>query len=161
MIKRIIIALLIICVLASCKRREALKYNQEFVNAEKSLTDDIKSTEEKVGQFAKEMQYDSIAVAGEKMESKIAKVIGEFKTKPAPDAEQGEKFKVDAIKYFEYIKSVYTTYKELGKATTEEARGIIMGDLQTQVGNMKDVLTKIQTSQQEYAKANGFKLEKQ
>jgi hypothetical protein len=161
MIKKITTALLIICMLASCKGREALKFNQDFVAKEKSLEADIKSTEASVGEFAKEMKYDSIGVMGERMESKVAKIITELKAAPAPDAEQGEKFKVDVIKYFEYIKSIYTTYKELGKATNDEARGIIMGDLETILGKTNEALEKIQTSQKEYAKANGFKLEKQ
>ena len=50
----------------------------------------------------------------------VQEKIDEINAMKVPGAKKGEEFKTAALRYFKYIKSLYTGYKDLGKAATEE-----------------------------------------
>jgi hypothetical protein len=104
-------------------------------------------------------QYDSMAIVSEELENAIGETIKDAKTKPAADAKDGEKFKVDVIKYFEFLKSVYASYKDYGNAATDEARQEEIIKMQQLLSKKTEVVKIIQTAQKDFAKANGFKIE--
>ena len=159
MVKKIIAIVLIVVSIASCKSNNGFIYSQDFVASEKKLMPMIESTETKAGEYIALQQYDSMAIVSEKMENAINDVIKDAKAKPAADAKDGEKFKVDVIKYFEFLKSVYASYKDFGNAATDEARQEEARKMQTLVSKKTAVVKTIQTAQQDFAKANGFKIE--
>jgi hypothetical protein len=159
MVKKMIALVLIVLGFASCKSNNAFKYSQDFVASEKKLMPMIESTETKAGEYIALQQYDSMAMVSEKMENAVNDVIKEAKTKPAADAKDGEKFKVDVIKYFEFLKNVYASYKDYGNAATDKARQEEAIKMQTLVSKKEAVVKTIQTAQEEFAKANGFKIE--
>jgi hypothetical protein len=161
MIKNIFAALAVVAVLASCKSQSAFKYNQEFVEKEKSLTPAAEKAQIDMERFVVAKQFDSIAIVGAQMESKVEEKIAEIKKMPAPDANGGEKFKASVIGYFGYMKSLYTTYKDLGNAKTDEARQAEAIKLQEIAMQGESVLRTIKAAQQEYAKANNFRVEEQ
>src|SRR5690349_12304071 len=119
MLKNLTIALVLVISIASCKSKAAFDYSQDFVKKEKSLLPDITSTEDKVSGYVSAGQYDSIAIAGERMEKIVDEKLQEIKKSSVPDVKEGENFKEACIKYFEFIKSMYTNYKEYGRAATE------------------------------------------
>lgn len=92
------------------------------------------------------------------MEKKVQKKIDEIDALALPDAKGASDFKAAALVYFRHIKYVYTIYKNLGKAETEEKRQEVMSDLQTLVAKNTMVTTTFQAAQRKYADANGFKL---
>ena len=159
MLKKLSFAILILATLASCKSKSAFKYSQNFVQKERSLNTDIESTEDKVGRYAKLEQFDSIAAAGERMEKLVDEKLKEVKDEPAPDVKEGANFKAAAIKYFEFIKSMYTAYKAYGNAKTPEEREEKLTNIRTIVDQKPAVIADIQTAQKKYADANGFKIE--
>ncbi len=159
MIKNIALGLILVCSLIACKSKEAFNYSEDFVKKEKSLEPSIEKTEKDLEALIAEEKFDSVAIVAEQMESKVQAVLAEINTAPAPDAEGGEKFKVDVKKYFEFIKSIYTNYKTYGKATNQEARDVEIERLQALVARGEEVTKTMVAAQEVYAKANGFKLE--
>jgi hypothetical protein len=159
MIKKIIAAAFIIISIVSCKSNNAFKYSQDFVASEKKLMPMIENTETKVEGYIALKQYDSMAIVSEKLENAIGETIKDAKAKPAADAKDGEKFKVDVIKYFEFLKSVYSSYKDYGNAATDDARQKEIAKMQQLISKKTEVVKIIQTAQKDFAKANGFKIE--
>jgi hypothetical protein len=159
MLKKIIGILVIVVSIVSCKSNNGFKYSQDFVASEKKLMLIIETTEKKVEAYIALKQYDSMAFVSEKLENAIEETIKDAKTKPAADAKDGEKFKVDVIKYFEFLKSVYTSYKDFGNATTDNTRQEEVVKLQKLISKKTDVVKIIQTAQKNFAKANGFRIE--
>jgi hypothetical protein len=159
MLKKIIVVLVIVISIVSCKSNNAFKYSQDFVANEKKLMPLIENTETKVEGYIVLKQYDSMAIVSEKLENAIGETIKNAKAKPAADAKDGEKFKVDVIKYFEFLKSVYASYKDYGNAATDNARQEEVVKLQQLISKKTEVVKIIQTAQKNFAKANGFRIE--
>ena len=144
--------------LVSCKSNNAFKYSEDFVASEKKLIPNIGLTETNVAGYIAREHYDSVAIAAKKMEIQIDSLIVNMKSKPAPEAQLGEKFKVDVINYFVFFKSVYTSYINFGKAASADERAQELVKLQQIVSNKEVVVNAVQQSQREFAKANGFRL---
>jgi hypothetical protein len=159
MVKKMISLLFIVVSIVSCKSNNAFKYSQDFVASEKKLMPMIETTERKVEEYIALKQYDSMAIVSEKLENAIGETIKDAKARPASDAKDGEKFKVDVIKYFEFLKSVYASYKDFGNAPTADARKAEVVKMQQLLSKKTDVVKIIQTAQQDFAKANGFRIE--
>lgn len=160
MFRKIFFAAAVVAFLASCNSRTAYKYNQDFVAKEKALTPDIVKTETAVGKFAQAQQWDSVAAISDKMENEVEEQITEIKKTPAPDAKGGEKFKAAALDYFGYMRSMYTSYKDVGNAKTDEERMIELKKMQDIVAQKEAVSARIRAAQEEYARENNFKIEK-
>ncbi len=93
------------------------------------------------------------------MEKLVDAKLKEVKDEPAPDAKEADNFKEACIKYFGYIKSMYTGYKNYGSAKTAEDRATEMAKLQEIVAGKTAAIADMQRVQRKYADANGFKLE--
>lgn len=159
MIKNIFITVIAIFSLGACKYNNAFKYSEDFVASEKKLIPNIERTENSVERYIDKGHYDSIVFVSEKMEMQIDSLIVTLKAKPAPDAKLGEKFKADVVRYFIFLKSIYTSYKNYGKATTDEGRNEELKKMQQIASKKEEVIKAVQQSQSEYAKENGFKIE--
>ncbi|MEP6701164.1 MAG: hypothetical protein ABJA85_07605 [Bacteroidota bacterium] len=144
--------------LVACKSKSAYNYSQDIVTKERSLTPHIEETEANVGRYITANQYDSVAIAGEAMEKLVQQKIDEINALPVPKAKEADNFKAATIRYFNFIKSLYTGYKNLGKASTEEERQQVLTDLQKLVGEKPTVIADMQKAQGKYADANGFKV---
>jgi len=158
MAKKLFFIALLFTGLVACKSKSAYKYSEDIVTKERSLTTPIETTEDKVEKYIAARQYDSIAIAGEDMEKLVQQKIDEINSMPVPDAEGADDFKTASIRYFKYIKSLYTGYKNLGEAETEEARQEVVDELQKLVKDKPSVISDMQAAQRKYADANGFKV---
>lgn len=156
---KLFIAALLLVVLASCNSKTAYKYSQEIVKLERSMMSDIEQTERKVEQFATVQDYDSIVAVSDRMEKIVDGKLQEVITKPAPKVKEAENFKQASIRYFTYLKSIYTSYKKFGLAQSDEARQREMENLQELVAGKTAALNDMQTNQKKFADANGFKVE--
>ncbi len=161
MLKKLTFAIILMISIASCSsKKAAFDYSENFVKKENSLLNDITSTENKVERYVAAEQYDSIAIAGEKMEQLVETKIQEIKKEPAPDVKEAANFKEACIKYFEFIKSMYTSYKEYGRATDDSEREKAKARVIEIAGSKRSAMTAMQTAQKKFADANGFRLEK-
>lgn len=158
---RIILCVLLLTSLASCKSKSAFNYSEDIIKKERSLIPFIDETESKVEKFAGAEQYDSVAAAGANMERLVQEKIDEIEAMPVPNAKEADSFKKAMIKYFKYIKSMYTTYKDWGNAGTVEERDDIALVMQNIVKDKDKIIREMQAEQRKYAKANGFRLEKE
>lgn len=158
MLKKLIFASVLLISIASCKSKSAFNYSQEIVKKEKSLIPDITTTEDKVKHYFEDEHFDSIAVVGEKMEQLVESKIQEIKTMPLPDAKEADNFKEACLKYFGFIKSIYSGYKEWGLAPADERQGV-MDKIIAMAGNRQASMDAMQTAQKKFADANGFKIE--
>jgi hypothetical protein len=64
------------------------------------------------------------------------------------------------IRYFAFIKSLFTNYKEYGQADTDEKRLEKTQQIQKTVSEKQDVLNEMQAAQRKFAMDNNFRLEK-
>lgn len=160
MLNKIIVLILLTTCLVACNTQQAFKYSEAFVAKEKSILPYIEMSEKNIERLITAEQFDSVTLVAQQMENRVALLIDSIKIAPAPDATDGEKFKVDVIKYFEYIKSVYTIYKNYGSAGNDELRNVQVDKLTALVNRRDEITTTIQKAQRSFAKANGFTIEK-
>ncbi len=162
MLKKLILIATLVAGMAACKSntKAARDYNNNIIGKENMLEPDAMATESSVTKYYEAGQFDSIAAAGEKMESLVQKSIDEINVLPVPKAKGVDDFKASMIRYFKFIKSMYTNYKEFGQADTDEKRQEVLLKIQKTVSEKKDALNEMQGAQRKFAEANGFKLEK-
>jgi hypothetical protein len=148
-----------ICFFAiGCKTKTAKDYNDMIVKKQKSLAASIDENEPKLRNYFASNEYDSIASVSGRMEAKIDSLINDIRNKPAPKVTQGENFKKAALNYLDYMKTLYSTYKNYGLASTPEAR-IIGRELMSRVTSQEDkMIAQMQEAQVIFAKDNGFKI---
>ena len=161
MFRKIIIAAILFTGLLSCdkKSKSGFKYSEELVAIEKSLEPDIEATETKVERFATSGDYDSVVAAATRMEALVQKKIDEIEKKPLPKAKGVEDFKAAVMRYFGYIKGMYTTHRKWGAAGTEEEKQAELDAMQKLIEEKNDAVADMQAAQKKYADINGFKIE--
>ena len=174
MLKKLSLVILTLLSLAGCNDKKAksgepvdppkktatsaFEYNENFVNKESSLALDISTTESKVSIYKAAEQWDSIAVAGERMERLIGATIKEIKDNPAPDVKEGQNFKDAGLRYFEFMKNMYTVYKDYGHETTDAGRAKQLEKLSSLNEQKRIEIENIQSAQKKLADANNFKI---
>ena len=104
-----LLALLLISVF-SCKSKTAFDYSQQIVKMETELSADIAAADKKVSKFLEAEQNDSAVVIAQHMEDLADKKLKEVQKLDAPDVEEGENFKKEAVKYFSYLKAIYSSF---------------------------------------------------
>lgn len=155
--------ILLVCVcftlFAACKSKSAFNYNQKLVKIEQSLNPDVEKAEADVAVYNRNDQYDSIAYVGQRMEKLIAEKIDELENETAPGVKEGETFKRAYIRYFKYIKSAYTAYRDYGTASSNEERETVLTRIKEIVRTKDAVVADLKMVQLNFANANGFKLQ--
>lgn len=160
MLKKLSFGVLLLACLVGCgDKKTAFNYNEDFVKKEKSLEPEITSTEAKVSGYMASEHWDSIGIAGEKMESMIGDIVKQIKDKPAPDVKEGQNFKDAGVRYFEFMKNMYTVYKDYGRAADQEGRDAQLQKLRDLADKKRVEIENIQDAQKKFADANGFKIE--
>ncbi|MEK7224090.1 MAG: hypothetical protein AAB221_00210 [Bacteroidota bacterium] len=160
MYKVIFTTAVFVMLFSGCKSKSAFNFSEDIVAKEKSLAAAITSTEDKVEKYASADQYDSVAIAGAHMEELVQKKIEEIEAMSLPRAKLAAEFKAAALRYFKYIKSLYTGYKSWGKAKSDEERDAIFTTLQGIDNGKEAAVDDMQKAQKKYAEANGLKMEK-
>jgi hypothetical protein len=145
--------------LCGCKSRLAMDYNNMIVKKQKELSESMDRTEPILKKYFTSFQYDSITSLSGKMEIKIDSIIRDVQNKPAPDAKQGENFKKATLQYFDYMKSIYTSYKNYGLQTTPEGRQIQQEIMSKLISREDKMIADMQKAQKVFAKDNGFKIQ--
>lgn len=159
--KSIVYALfpLLLTGLVACKSKSARDFSEKIVSVENSLIPDITKTENQVSKFFAEQNYDSAAIVSRRMEDIIANKIEEVEKLEPPHVAEADNFKKAFIKYFEYMKSIYTGYKLYAMQTNDEDRAAEWQKFLTLVKGKDDAIEDVQRAQAKFAKANGFRIE--
>jgi len=148
-----------ICFFAiGCKSTIAKDYNDMIVKKQKSLAVSIDQNEPKLRDYFANYDYDSIASVSSRMEAEIDSIIKDITSRPVPKVKQGENFKKAALNYFDYMKTLYTAYKNYGSQTTPEGR-IVGREVIARVTPEEDLMiAQLKEAQRIFAKDNGFKI---
>lgn len=158
MFKQFFLATLIITGMAGCKSKSAFNYSEDILAIEKSLMPDIQETEKNIAEFVTAGEYDKIADAGTKMEGLVQKKIDQLESMKAPKVKEAGNFKEASLRYFKFIKKMYTGYKNWGNAGTDEEREEELNNLRDMLEDKQEVVDDMQKAQRKYADANGFKI---
>jgi hypothetical protein len=159
MAKLLLYAALLLTFFSSCNAKSAFNYSQEVVKTEKALVPQIEETEKKVAEYFPLQKFDSIALVSRKMEVSVQNAMDHLDNLPVPDAKEADAFKAGFMKYFRFMKSVYTGYRKVAEAKTEEERNKYLAEVQLIPAKRLEVQNEIKAVQQKYADANGFKLQ--
>jgi hypothetical protein len=155
-----IVAVAIICFSGmGCKSKIAMNYNDMIVEKQKSLGKNMDQAAPLLKNYFASFEYDSIASVSSRMETKIDTIIREIAKKPVPPVKQGENFKKAALRYFDYMKSIYTSYKNYGLQNSPEGRQIQLQVMTMIINNEEKMIAEMQKAQKIFAKDNGFKIQ--
>jgi hypothetical protein len=148
-----------ICFLGiGCKSKTALDYNNVIVQKQQTLAKSMDQTEPQLKNYFANYQYDSIASVSARMEAQIDSIMHFIQSKPAPNVKQGANFKKAALNYFDYMKTVYTSYKNYGRETTPEGRIIGLAVISKVTSQEDNAIADMRQAQRIFAKDNGFKI---
>jgi hypothetical protein len=136
-----------------------MNYNDMIVEKQKNLGKNMDHAAPLLKNYFASYQYDSIASISGRMEIKIDTIIKEIAKKPAPLVKQGENFKKAALRYFDYMKSIYTSYKNYGLQNSPEGRQIQLQIMTMIINNEDKMIAEMQKAQKIFAKDNGFKIQ--
>ena len=157
--RKTIVAISLICLLtAGCKSKLAMNYNDMIVEKQKNLGKGMDQAAPLLKDYFASYQYDSIASVSSRMETSIDAIIKEIAKKPAPHVNEGENFKKAALHYFDYMKSIYTSYKNYGLQNSPEGRQIQLQVMTMIISNEDKMIAEMQKAQKIFAKDNGFKI---
>lgn len=155
---KLMVTSLLFVTLVGCQSKSAFKYNEAILAKGTSLIPQITATENKVKDFLSSDKFDSVAAAGQRMEELVQQKIDEIKSMKVPKAKEADNFKLASLRYFEYIKRMYTGYKDLGNAVNPEAREKVLEDLREIINGKQAAINDMQAVQRKFANANGFKV---
>ena len=152
-------AIATVCFFAiGCKSKIAKDYNDMVVKKQKDMAESVAQNEPQLKSYFGNYEYDSIAAVSERMVAKIDSILIYIKNRPAPKATQGENFKKAALNYFDYMKALYTSYKNYGLQTTPEGRMVGREVIARVTGEEDKMIAQMQEAQLVFAKDNGFKI---
>ena len=144
---------------SSCKTKQAFNFSEDIVKKEKALEPMIMQTDSAIEKYAGQLEYDSMVAVSQRMESRVQQAIDEIQEMPADGLDEGQNFKDASLKYFGYIKSIYTSYRKVSGASSDEERQGEYEGLMALVQKKEKVLQEMRDAQEKFAKANGFRLE--
>lgn len=158
MFKHLLFIAVLFTGLIACKSKSAYNYSQKLVALERPFSLIINSAEEKIGEYVAAEKFDSIAIAGADLENQVQKKIDEINAIPLPKAKEADNLKAAMLRYFTFIKSLSTGYKNYGLAKTDDERQQIANEQQKLVEEEPSMISGLQSIQKKYAEANGFKV---
>ena len=142
----------------SCKSKIAADYSETITKKENSLAPKIEEARKKLIKYLALSDYDSVVLISSQMQARIDTVLLQIKNKPAPKVSGAENFKQTSIQYLNYLKSMYETYKNYGLQTTPQGRMIVQDEMAI-INSQEEVMTdNLKIAQQNFARANGFKV---
>jgi hypothetical protein len=157
---RTVFSIAVVCFFViACKSKVAMNYNDLIVKKQKVLNASMDKTEPALKNYFASYEYDSIVSLSSRMEASIDSIARSIKNTAAPKVKQGENFKKAALNYFDYMKSVYTGYKNYGLQTTPDGRQIQLEIMSKLTGQEDKAIADMHEAQRIFAKDNGFKIE--
>jgi len=151
----------------SCKSKDtnsgdhpatAKEYYQKVLEIEESISEPLLKAEAEIKARSDKNNFAGIAASAKVMEDTLDVKIKALKNIPAV-GNGAEDFKTMAVRYFEYIKSIYTAYKDIGEAKDEEQREGAVKKMADLINAQEDIMTNLNNAQIKFAADNGFSLD--
>jgi len=96
----------------------------------------------------------------QQMESLADSTLKEIQKLEAPRVKEGDNFKKAAVRYFSYIKNIYTSFNRFVMAATDEQKEIERERLAKIIKDKKETTEAMQEAQRKFAAANDFRIGK-
>lgn len=166
--KQILIPAIAFVMLFSCKSKTtetgpapqtAKEYNEKIIDLEESLSEPLLKAEAEIKVRGERGDFPAMAQSAKAMEDTVDTRINALK-KMEPVGKGGEDFKTVSVRYFEYIKSIYTSYKNIADAKDDAARGKANEEMIKVMNAQTGVMANLKATQDKFAADNAFTIEK-
>jgi vacuolar-type H+-ATPase subunit I/STV1 len=155
----LLILLLLLTGMTACKSKSAFAYSEAIVKIQRTLDPGIIATENQFSDFLTKGNYDSAAAVSGRMESLVDSKLKEVEKLETPNVKEADNFRRAVIRYFSYLKSIYTAYKRYAIQTNDEDREAERLKLLRVIDDKEEAIEDIQKAQAKYAQANGFRID--
>jgi len=151
-----LIAILLLVSLFSCQSKSAFDYSESIVRMERELSADIAEADQKLLAFMDEKKSDSAVMMSKHMEALAGDKLNEVEKLKAPLVNEGDNFKKSAVRYFTYIKSIYTAFRKFTMAETNSEKEKERKKLAKIIAAKNEITKDMQEAQRKFAAANNF-----
>ena len=155
-----LIATLLLVFLVSCKSKSAFDYSEAIVRMEKELSADIAEADQKLLVYMDTKKSDSAILMSKHMEALAEDKLNEVEKMKVPLVNEGDNFKKSAVRYFTYIKSIYTAFRKFTMAKSGADKEKERKKLAKIIEAKNDIAKDMQEAQRKFAAANNFLIEK-
>ena len=153
-------AILLLVSLFSCKSKSAFDYSEAIVRMERELSADIAEADQKLLAYMDAKKSDSAVMMSKHMEALAEEKLNEVEKLKVPPVNEGDNFKKSAVRYFSYIKSIYTAFRKFTMAATAAEKEKERKKLAKIIGEKNEITKAMQEAQRKFALANNFLIEK-
>jgi hypothetical protein len=157
----IVVAVVLLATVSGCKSKTAFNYSEKIVKLERDLGPHIEKADEQMAKYLETQTYDSVISISTRMENMVDSKLEVIKNSQPPSVAEADNFKKAAIRYFNYMKSMYTSYKNFASQTEEEGKEKARQQLVSLAGQGEDEVKNMQMAQRKYASANNFKIKEE
>ena len=153
-------AILLLVSLVSCQSKSAFDYSESIVRMERELSADIAEVDQKLLAYMDAKKSDSAVLMSKHMEDLAEDKLSEVEKLKVPLVNEGDNFKKSAVRYFSYIKSIYTAFRKFTMAATAAEKEKERKKLAKIIGEKNEITKAMQEAQRKFALANNFLIEK-
>lgn len=132
-----------------------VQLNEKIMDLENSLAEPMLKAEAEIKARGDNGNIEGVIQSAKAMEDTIQLRLTKLKGLSTVGV-GGEDFKTATVRYFEYLKSIYTTYKEIAQAKDDNAKTEKRKQMETILSSQQAVMVNLQQTQQKYAADNGF-----
>ena len=151
-----LLAVVLLVSLVSCKSKSAYDYSEAIVRMERELSAEIAELDQKLMEYMDAEKKDSAILMSRQMETLAEGKLNEVEEMKVPKVKEGENFKKSAIRYFAYIKSIYTGFRKFTMAANRAEKEKERKKLAKIIEEKKEVAKAMQDAQLKFAAANNF-----
>lgn len=159
MLKKIVVVALSATLFVSCKSKSAFNFNQELVAKENSMIPVVNAAESSITEFYNAGNFDSVYAVSDRLEKYVQSKIDEVGIMKIPGVKEVDNFKTAYVKSFKALKNIYSNYKAVSIAKSDEDRQKLLEDLEKLVKDKNEAVKDMQVAQRKYASENGFKIQ--
>ncbi len=153
-------AILLLVSLFSCQSKSAFDYSEAIVRMERELSADIAEADQKLLAYMDAKKSDSAVMMSRYMEALAEDKLSEVEKMKVPPVNEGDNFKKSAVRYFTYIKNIYTTFRKFTMADSGAEKEKERKKLAKIIGEKNEITKDMQEAQRKFAAANNFLIEK-
>lgn len=157
--KIVVVVALFATLFVSCKSKSAFNFNQELVAKENGMIPVVNKGESSITEFYNAGNFDSVYAVSDRLEKYVQLNIDEVEVIKTPDVKEADNFKAAYVKAFKALKNIYSNYKAVSTAKSDEDRQLLLEDLEKLVKDKNDAVKDMQAAQRKYASENGFKVQ--
>jgi len=158
MLRKLLGVALIATLFVACKGKTAVDFNDKLVMVQSNLNLYVNNEEMKASKYFEEGKFDSIYALGSRLETFVQSKIDEVEKVKTPDLPQAENFKSAYLKAYKVLKEIYTMYKAIGIAKTDEERQTLVEKVQVLVDEKDEASKDMLAAQRIFATTNDIKL---